>query len=162
MTLSTYSHAYGESNYHLVMSTKYRNKAFLRDDIRLCCKNVMFALSKKLGIKLFEIEFGSDHVHMFIGLRPDQSLSNVYSYLKSRSTKELLRVYPELLGMFRKRHLWSRGKFYRSIGEVTSDRVVHYIRDSQKKHGPYPIIDPKNKPPLPQEAKQRSLLQFNP
>lgn len=161
MTLSGYSHAYGESNYHLVMPTKYRNKAFLREDIRLCCKNIMFALSRKLGIQLFEIEFGSDHVHMFLGLKPTHSLSNVYSYLKSRSTKELFCVFPELLGMFRKRHLWSKGKFYRSIGEVTSDKIVHYIRDSQKKHGPYPILQPNIVPPLPLKQKQRCLLQFN-
>jgi len=29
--------------------------------------------------------------------------------------------------------LWSKGKFFRSVGNVTADTIKHYIRESQKK-----------------------------
>ncbi|ODS42994.1 MAG: hypothetical protein MSIBF_07025 [Candidatus Altiarchaeales archaeon IMC4] len=29
-------------------------------------------------------------------------------------------------------HLWSKGKFYRSVGNVTADTVKHYIAQSHK------------------------------
>ena len=28
-------------------------------------------------------------------------------------------------------HLWTRGKFFRSVGEVTSDKIEFYIKESQ-------------------------------
>ncbi|MCK4444260.1 MAG: transposase [Thermoplasmata archaeon] len=51
--------------------------------------------------------------------------------LKGKTAYELFRVFPELRVMFRKGHLWSRGKFFRSVGSVTADVIEHYILESQ-------------------------------
>ncbi|MFQ6128849.1 MAG: transposase, partial [Thermoplasmata archaeon] len=49
------------------------------------------------------------------------------------------RVFPELRAMFWRGHLWSRGKFFRSVGSVTADVIEHYILESrggQRRHRP--------------------------
>jgi putative transposase len=39
--------------------------------------------------------------------------------------------FPELKSMFWKGHLWSRGKFYRSIGQVNGETIKRYIEQSK-------------------------------
>ncbi|MEE9116568.1 MAG: hypothetical protein V3U09_06700, partial [Thermoplasmata archaeon] len=60
----------------------------------------------------------------------------------------LFRVFPELRAMFKRGHLWSRGKFFRSVGELTADAIEHYILESRSgQRRPRPSI--KDAPPRP-------------
>ena len=45
----------------------------------------------------------------------------------------MFKLHPELREKFWSGSLWSSGKFYRSIGNVTADTIRHYINDSQGK-----------------------------
>jgi len=38
--------------------------------------------------------------------------------------------HPELKSTFWKGHFWSRGKFYRSIGQVSAETIKRYIEQS--------------------------------
>jgi putative transposase len=79
------------------------------------------------------MEVMEDHIHLFIGLRPSQSIAQVIQYLKGGSSRELRRVFPELMGYHMYR-LWSKGKYFRPIGEVNEETIKHYIEESQSKH----------------------------
>jgi putative transposase len=72
-----------------------------------------------------------DHLHLFVGLRPDQSISRVVQVLKSVSARKLFQQFPHLKRRYWGGHLWSRGKFYCSVGAVNSETVRHYILQSQ-------------------------------
>ena len=45
----------------------------------------------------------------------------------------MFKLHPELREKYWGGNLWSSGKFYRSIGNVTADTIRHYINDSQGK-----------------------------
>ena len=45
----------------------------------------------------------------------------------------MFKLHPELREKYWGGSLWSSGKFYRSIGDVTGDTIKHYINDSQGK-----------------------------
>jgi putative transposase len=81
-----------------------------------------------------------DHVHIFLSMKPTQSISTVVQCLKGISSKHLREMYPELKVYGDK--LWSAGKFFRSVGSVTADTVEYYIRESQGKQTEF-VNEPK-------------------
>ena len=80
------------------------------------------------GYIIHEIKVMEDHIHMFIEIPPTVSISEAFQKLKGKSSRILRRNYAYL----RKREfLWSKGKFYRSVGSVTKEVIEHYIKHSQ-------------------------------
>ena len=79
------------------------------------------------------MEVVEDHVHLFLEFHPSTSLSKVIQHLKGGSSYRLFKLHPELREKYWGGSLWSSGKFYRSIGNVTADTIKHYINDSQGK-----------------------------
>jgi putative transposase len=80
---------------------------------------------------VFALQVGDDHVHIFVGLHPGCSVSKLIGLLKCNFARLLFLEFPELKSMFWKGHLWSRGKFYRSIGQVNGETIKHYIEKSK-------------------------------
>jgi len=79
------------------------------------------------GYKIHAMEIVEDHVHLFLEFHPSTSLSKVVQYLKGGSSYRLFRLHPELKKRYWGRSLWSSGKFFRSVGNVTADTIKHYI-----------------------------------
>jgi hypothetical protein len=83
-------------------------------------------------------------------------------YLKGGSSRELRKAFPELVG-YHRYHLWSKGKYFRPIGEVNEETIKHYIEESQSKHH---REDSKilsrwlQKEPERMRTPQRTLLEF--
>ena len=129
----SYSHGYGQSQYHVVLVPYKRFKMFARADIRKRLESICFSIAEKHRFEIYAIEVMEDHIHLFIGIRPSQSIAQVIQYLKGGSSRELRTVFPELIGYHRYR-LWSKGKYFRPIGEVNEETIKHYIVESQLKH----------------------------
>ncbi len=129
----SYSHGFGKSQYHVVLVPYKRFKMFGRADIRKRLETICFSIAERHRFEIYAIEVMEDHIHLFIGIRPSQSIAQVMQYLKGGSSRELRKVFPELMGYHRYR-LWSRGKYFRPIGEVNEETIKHYIAESQSKH----------------------------
>jgi putative transposase len=85
------------------------------------------------GYKIHAMEVVDNHVHLFLEFHPSNSLSEVIQYLKGGSSYRLFKLHPEMRNQYWGGSLWSSGKFYRSVGNVTADTINHYIRESQGK-----------------------------
>src|SRR5665647_3110981 len=70
----------------------------------------------------------NNHVHLFLEFHPSTSLSEVVQYLKGGSSYRLFKLHDELRTRYWGGSLWSSGKFYRSVGNVTADTIKHYIK----------------------------------
>ena len=79
------------------------------------------------------MEIVDDHVHLFLEFRPSYSLSRVVQFLKGGSSYRMFKLHPELKKRYWGGSLWSSGKFFRSVGNVTADTIQHYIKESQGK-----------------------------
>jgi putative transposase len=79
------------------------------------------------------MEVVDNHVHLFLEFHPNNSLSEVMQYLKGGSSYRLFKLHPDLKKRYWGGSLWSNGKFYRSVGNVTADTIKHYIKESQGK-----------------------------
>jgi len=130
MALETHSHGYGQCAYHIVLVPRYRHRVFLDARIKKRCEELLREKSAKEGFKLHELQIAPDHVHLFLGLKPTQSISEAIRQLKCNSARMLFMEYPELRRMFWSGRFWSSGKFYRSIGQVTAETIQHYIARS--------------------------------
>ena len=128
------SHAVFDIKYHLVWITKYRKKVLkgeigkrLRDLTRQTCE------SKDVYILSGSIQ--PDHVHLLVSVPPYLSVSDLMQAIKGRSSRKLLQEFGELSHQFWGRHLWARGYFVASTGNVTDEIIKQYI-ESQGKEPP--------------------------
>ncbi|MFP4142595.1 MAG: IS200/IS605 family transposase [Thermoplasmata archaeon] len=147
----SYSHGFGRSLYHVVLVPYKRFRMFKRSDIQEQLEMILNSIADRHDFQIHALSVEEDHVHLFIENRPSQSISQIIQYLKGASSRELRKVFPEFYMNFEKIHsipgmlfqvmkgfhenrLWSGGKFFRPIGEVTPKKVEHYINESQSGH----------------------------
>jgi len=127
MALEPSSHGYGQCAYHIVLVPRYRHKIFLDAALKKRCEALLMEISAREGFKVHELQIAPDHIHIFLGLKPDHSVSLAIRELKCNTAKALFREFPALKRNCRPGHLWSSGKFYRSIGQVTAETIQHYM-----------------------------------
>jgi len=134
------SHAVYDIKYHLVWSTKYRKKVLygqvaerLRDLIREMCKGK--------EIDIIKGSISKDHVHLFLSVPPFLSVSKLMQSLKGKTSYKLLSEFKELGRTFWGRHIWGRGYFAASSGNVTDEVIMQYIatQDLEEPDGDFHI-----------------------
>ena len=131
MVLKAFSHGYGQCAFHIVLVPKYRHSIFLDAKVKKCCEEVLRDTATRINCQVYELQAAPDHVHIFLGLHPNCSISETIRLLKCNSSRMLFKECPELKERLWGGHLWSRGKFYRSIGQVTAETIQHYIERSR-------------------------------
>jgi putative transposase len=72
-----------------------------------------------------------DHVHMLIGIPPHLSVSRAVQYLKGKSSHKLLSEYQSLRKRYWGQHLWGRGYWVATSGNVTDEVWKKYIEDQK-------------------------------
>jgi putative transposase len=128
MELKTFNHAVGQNSYHFVWCPRFRHKIFKHADLKFACKNILHAICRKYDFEIFELEIGIDHIHLFVDITPKISISKAFQLLKGISSRMIFKSFPDLLySYYWKGGMWSRGKFFRSVGNVTSDVIRNYI-----------------------------------
>src|SRR3989344_6214748 len=132
---TNYSHAVGEFNYHIQLTPAYRRDVFGDEKVRKLTQAYLVAKIEELKLDLVAIEFGPNHVHLFVANCKNYAPCKIIQFLKGFSSRMMRKNHFELFRMFLwGDKFWSAGYFCRSIGETTSEAVEHYIRESQVKH----------------------------
>ena len=88
-----------------------------------------------LDVYIVSGHVSKDHVHLLLSVPPNRSVSEVVQRLKGRSSRLLLEEYNELRRQFWGRHLWARGYFAASTGNVTDEIIKHYIESQELDDG---------------------------
>jgi len=66
-------------------------------------------------------------MHMLISCPPSIAPSKIVQYLKGRSSRLLQEEFPELKKKYWWQHLWARGYFCGTVGNVTEEIIRNYI-----------------------------------
>ena len=122
------SHSIYDIKYHIVWITKYRKpvmvgkiKTRLRDMLRqVCLQN---------DVQILKGHVSKDHVHMLVSVPPNLSASKLVQHMKGNSSYKLQREFKELNKQYWGRHLWARGYFVASTGNVTDEIIAEYIQN---------------------------------
>lgn len=70
-----------------------------------------------------------DHVYMLTGIPPNLSVSRAAQYLKGKSSHKLLTEYRALRKRHCGQHLWARGYWIATSGNVTDEVWKEYIEN---------------------------------
>ncbi len=73
-----------------------------------------------------------DHVHLFLSVPPSVTISRLVQMLKGKSSYKMLHEFPHLRKKFWGRHLWARGYFCVSSGNVTDEVIKEYIANQSR------------------------------
>ena len=122
------SHCVYDLKYHIVWITKYRKPVLtspvgkrLRDLLRLICTS--------LDVEIVQGHISRDHIHMLVSVPPYISVSKLVQRMKGLTSRRLLQENRGLNKMFWGRHLWARGYFVASTGNVTEEVIGRYIAE---------------------------------
>ena len=116
--------------YHLVWITKYR-KPVLVDAVGIRLRELVREVCRTNEIEILEGAVSRDHVHVLLSCPPNLSPSKVMQYIKGKSSRKLLMEFKHLQKAFWGRHLWARGYFVASSGNVTDEAIQEYIRQQE-------------------------------
>lgn len=119
------SHTVYQCHYHFVFIPKYR-KPILRGDVGLRVRELVREVCKAYDIEIVEGHIRPDHVHLLLSVPPTLSPSRVMNVIKGRTSNRLMRYFRRLAKEFWGRHLWARGYFVATSGNVTDEVIQQY------------------------------------
>jgi len=120
------SHTVYDIKFHIVWITKYR-KPILRGDIAKRLRDLIREICKANDVEIIKGHISRDHVHIFVSVPPHISVSQLVKSIKGKSSRKMMMEYKELNRAFWGRHMWARGYFAASSGNVTDDVIMKYI-----------------------------------
>ena len=126
--LSSVSHAVFQNVHHLEWCTKYRFKVFNSGELINACEASIRSAAQRHCIELLELSVMPEHVHAVVQVRPSMSVSSALAFLKGASARALFQSFPQLRKRYWNGHLWSAGRFSRSVGDVGIDVVRRYVK----------------------------------
>ena len=122
------SHAVYRLRYHFVFITKYR-KPVLRGDIAKEVRSLIREVCRTHDIEIVRGHVRPDHVHLLLDVPPKWAPSRVMQRIKGKSSHHLLQDHRRLRKEFWGRHLWARGYFVATTGNVSDEMVAEYIEN---------------------------------
>jgi len=120
------AHTVFEIHVHLVWVTKYR-KVVLRGEVGERVRELLREICRQHEVTIMKGHVAKDHVHLFVSLPPQVTISRLVQWLKGKSSRKLLEEFAHLRKAFWGRHLWARGYFCCSSGNVTDEVIKEYI-----------------------------------
>ena len=131
------SHCTYDIKYHLVWITKYR-KPVITGQIAVRTRELVRMICHSNEVEILAGHVGSDHIHLLVSVPPHLSASKLVQYIKGNTSRKLQMEYKELNKQFLGQHLWARGYFVASSGNVTDAIIKAYIQnqDLQEKNTP--------------------------
>ena len=120
------AHTVFEIHLHLVWGTKYRKKA-LTGEVGLRVRELIREICLGHEVTILKGHVATDHVHLFVSIPPQVTISRLVQWLKGKSSHKLLSEFPHMRKTFWGQHVWARGYFCCSSGNVTDEVIAEYI-----------------------------------
>ena len=126
-TYRTASHTRFDIKYHFVWTTKYR-KELLTGQVGLRLRELVREICRTNDIEILQGHVAKDHVHILVSAPPNMSASKIMQYVKGKTSRKLMMEFRHLNKVFWGRHMWARGFFVTTSGNVTDEVIQEYIR----------------------------------
>ena len=123
----TASHTRFDIKYHFVWTTKYR-KGLLSGQVALRLRELVREICRTNDIEILQGHVSRDHVHVLVSAPPNMSPSKIMQYVKGKTSRKLMMEFRQLNKAFWGRHMWARGFFVATSGNVTDEVIREYIR----------------------------------
>ena len=99
------------------------------------CRELLREIARSKELIIYAGFINRDHVPMLIEIPPNVSVSRAVQFLKGKSSHKLLSEFPVLKKRYWGQHLWARGYWVASSGNVKDEVWKEYIKN-QKPNDP--------------------------
>jgi len=120
------AHTVFEIHLHIVWTTKYRRPA-LCGEVGLRVRDLIREICGAHEVTIIKGHISRDHINLFVSIPPQVTISRLVQWLKGKTAFKLLQEFPHLRKKFWGRHIWTRGYFCCSSGNVTDEVIKQYI-----------------------------------
>ena len=138
------AHTLFDLKYHIVWITKYR-KPILTSKRAVRTRELIREICLAHSVEILKGHVSKDHVHLFLSVPPQLSVSTLTQYLKGKTSRKLLQEDKQLSKLYWGQHLWARGYFAVSSGTITDEAIMEYIKhqdeDEEKRGDSFTIVD---------------------
>ena len=86
-------------------------------------------ICKANEVEIIKGHVSKDHIHLFVSVPPKLSISKLLQYLKGKTSHKLLFEFKHLQRQFWGKHIWARGYFAVTSGNVTDEVIIQYIEN---------------------------------
>lgn len=121
------ANTYSQIHLQFVFAVKYRN-SLIAENWKRELYSYISGIIEKQGHKMLAINGMPDHIHIFIGMRPNQTVSDLLQDIKRNSS-----LWINQKGFVTGKFEWQEGYGVFSYSKSHVDRVVKYI-DNQEIH----------------------------
>jgi len=122
------SNTYTQLHIQFVFAVKNR-QALLHESIRVRVEKYITGIVQNCEHKLLAIYCMPDHTHLFIGLRPDQSISDLIREIKSKSSEFINREK-----LTKEKFNWQEGYSAFSYSHSQVQNVIDYVLNQPEHH----------------------------
>lgn len=120
-------------HFHLVFVTKYRKSIFDTKEKQEELKMLLASFAEKNGSIIESVEVMPDHVHLVLSFPPKFAPSSIVKSFKGAAAREWFKLHPEDKQKLYKGHLWSPSFFMRTVGVVSRETVMEYVKNQHTK-----------------------------
>ena len=125
------SHSTYDCKYHVVWITKYRKKV-LSGIVAERVRELIRQICKEHEVEILKGHISKDHIHLFLSVPPHLALSKLVQYMKGKSSYKLMQENKQIQKIFWGKHLWGRGYFVATSGNITDEVIMDYIENQDK------------------------------
>ena len=116
------SHTVYNIQYHFVWVTKYRYH-ILAGEVKLRVREIIRQICQQHDLLIEQGHVSKDHVHILVSAPTHMSASQIMPKIKGRSSRMLQQEFPHLKKRYWGRHIWARGYFCATVGQVTDQMI---------------------------------------
>ena len=120
------SHTVYNIQYHFVWVTKYRYHV-LAGEVKLRVREIIRQICQQHDLLIEQGHISKDHVHILVSAPTHMSASQIMQKIKGRSSRMLQQEFPHLKKRYWGQHIWARGYFCTTVGQVTDQMIRDYI-----------------------------------
>ena len=116
-------------HFHLVFVMKYRKSIFDTEEKQNELKTLLKSFANKNGSEIEAVEVIPNYVHRIISMPPKLAPSSIVKSFKGAAAREWFKLHPEDKKKLYKGHLWSPSFFMRTVGVISKEIVMDYVRN---------------------------------
>lgn len=95
--------------------------------MKIRLKELLRQICEANEINIISGVVSTDHIHMFVSIVPQVSISKLIMRMKGRTSHLLQQEFADLRKRYWGQHLWARGYFCVSAGHVEDEKIQNYI-----------------------------------
>lgn len=116
-------------HFYLVFVTKYRKSIFDTKEKQEELKTLLASFAEKNGSTIESVEVMSDRIHLVLSFPLKFAPSSIVKSFKGAAAREWFKLHPEDKQKLYNGHLWSPSFFMRTVGVVSRETVMEYVKN---------------------------------